>query len=532
MLSILTIVIWLASAVALSADEGQSLPAGQFVNPIGEGADPWVIRDTEHQRYLWCFSEGNRGIAIHTSTSLASTGEKHIVWRTPERGSFSREIWAPELHLLDGHWHIYFAASDGRNENHLTWVLRSRTADPLGEYELHGPLRTGDGPNRDAPNIWAIDMTVLHFNNRRYAIWSGWDAPGTDQQYLYIAEMASPVELRGPRVRLCNNADYVWERVEPGPEHRGLHEGPQVLPAPGRVLLTYSCAASWLPTYKLGLLELTGTDPLNPQHWQKRDRPFFESTEQTYGVGHSCFVESPDGSELWHVFHAKRDRRPGWRRSVFIQPLNFDERGEPQPGTPIAAGIPQPLPAGTPDVTANDATAGYTIYAHHQYYELDDSKIRLGLEPRHPINEYRSGEKAILEQTVADNAEASVTIDFQGLANARDAGLLFRCTAPSVGYDAQRGYFAGLIPRTQLLILGRTDGTRWQELARQPTAIDVREPQQLRVQFVGDRIEVWHNELRCLDHRDATWTTGRVGLRVVDTDAVFSELHVQAVTAQ
>ena len=41
-----------------------SLPPDQFVNPIGEGADPWVIRDPNHERYLWCFSDGNRGIAI------------------------------------------------------------------------------------------------------------------------------------------------------------------------------------------------------------------------------------------------------------------------------------------------------------------------------------------------------------------------------------------------------------------------------------------------------------------------------------
>lgn len=473
MLKMLFVTAWLTVGTCLPADESESLATGQFVNPIGEGADPWVIRDAENNRYLWCFSEGNRGIAIHTSKSLASTGEKHVVWRAPDSGPFSREIWAPELHLLDGHWHIYFAASDGRNENHLTWVLRSQGADPLGEYDLHGPLRTGDGPDRETPNIWAIDMTVLQVNNRRYAIWSGWDAPGTDQQYLYIAEMASPVALKGPRVRLCNNADYLWERVEPGLEHRGLHEGPQVLPAANQVLLTYSCAASWLPTYKLGLLELTGTDPLNPQHWTKRQQPFFQSTPETYGVGHSCFVKSPDGSEMWHVFHAKRDRRPGWRRSVYIQPMKFDEHGEPQPGAPIQPGQPQPLPAGTPAASSIRSSVDYTIYAHHQYYEKRGDRIRLGMEPRQPINEYRSGEKAILEQSVANDAEASVTIDFQGLANARDAGLLFRCTAPSVGYDAQRGYFAGLIPRTQLVILGRTNGVDWQELARQQTTINV-----------------------------------------------------------
>lgn len=64
----------------------------QFVNPIGEGADPWVVRDPNAERYLWCFPRGNRAICVHTSDSLTSLGEKHIVWEAPESGPYSREV--------------------------------------------------------------------------------------------------------------------------------------------------------------------------------------------------------------------------------------------------------------------------------------------------------------------------------------------------------------------------------------------------------------------------------------------------------
>jgi hypothetical protein len=77
---------------------------------------------------------------------LTSLGRKHIVWRAPDRGPVSREVWAPELHFLDGKWHIYFAASDGKNENHLAYVLVSEDSDPLGKYTLHGPWRRATGP--------------------------------------------------------------------------------------------------------------------------------------------------------------------------------------------------------------------------------------------------------------------------------------------------------------------------------------------------------------------------------------------------
>jgi len=83
------------------------------------------------------------------------------VWEAPESGPYSREVWAPELHWTQDRWHIYFAASDGQNRNHLAYVLRSKSQNPLEEYELYGPLATGAGPDGRSPNIWAIDMKLL-----------------------------------------------------------------------------------------------------------------------------------------------------------------------------------------------------------------------------------------------------------------------------------------------------------------------------------------------------------------------------------
>jgi GH43 family beta-xylosidase len=314
-----------------------------------------VVRDAAGGRYLWCQSEDDRGIAVWTSSGLTGMGEQHVVWRAPDTGPVSRQVWAPELHCLDGRWHIYFAASDGRNEQHLAYVLRARTDDPLGPYDLHGPLATGDGPDGRSPHVWAIDMTVLEQQDRRYAIWSGWDRPGSDQQFLYIAQMRSPVELAGSRVRLCANDDHPWERTEPAPAGRGLNEGPQVLRGGDRLFVVYSCAASWLPSYRLGLLELVGTDPLQPGHWRKHAQPVFTGTERTFGVGHSCFVPSPDGHEWWHVYHAKRTREPGWPRDMMLQPFRFDAAGFPQFGEPIARGQPLPAPSGEPAGTQRPA---------------------------------------------------------------------------------------------------------------------------------------------------------------------------------
>lgn len=516
-----------------------------FVNPIGEGADPWVVRDPNADRYLWCFSEGNRGIAVHTSRCLTSLGQKHVVWRAPDRGPISREVWAPELHFLDGRWHIYFAASDGRNENHLAYVLRSKTKDPLGSYECHGPFATGEGADGRSPNIWAIDMTVLEHDGKRYALWSGWDAPGTDRQFLYIAPMASPIKLAGPRVRICANDDHPWEYTELNEKGRGLNEAPQVLKVGGNIFVMCSCGASWLPTYKLGMLSLWGKkNPLDPESWGKTG-PVFAGTDVTYGVGHSCFVKSPDQSEWWHVFHAKRDKRPGWRRAVFVQPMHITTRhthtsgpGWPIFGRPVAPGqvlkkpsavsTSVPLPMDKMPVRrslkAMQIDPDWDYYGHQQFIKPSREGLHIGCRPEAPVNDYRSGEKVVLADWLWADYSVAVTIDFLGNAQARDAGILFRTSGASVGYDAQRGYFAGLIPKTNLVILGKTDGRNWTELARAPWTVDPARLQRLKVTVLGSRIQINVNNKSALQHEDAAYAGGALGLRVVDTHAVFSDL--------
>ncbi len=350
---LLTGVLLLGGHLTASAAE-----PGQFTNPLREGADPWVIRDEAGQRWLWCTAPNAERIVIRTTPTLTASGTEHEVWLPAATGPASAQIWAPELHFLAGHWYLYFAASDGRNETHRAFVLSADSADPIGTWTLHGPLATGAKPDGNSPPIWAIDMTILDQGGVRYAVWSGWDTPDSDRQFLYIAKMATPLTLTGPRVRICGNDDYLWERTEETAESRGLNEGPQVLQHAGRTFLLYSCGAAWLPTYKLGLLELTGRDPLDPASWRKHPHPVFQSTAQTLGVGHSCFVNPtplphptanlrpppPASSPWWHIYHAKRDRAPGWPRDVFLQPFHFDPTGFPDFGQPLAPGSHLPIP--------------------------------------------------------------------------------------------------------------------------------------------------------------------------------------------
>ena len=523
--------------VAAAQHADRPLEDGWFVNPIAEGADPHVTRDGD--RYLWCQSAADSGVAVWVSDRPTSLGRKHLVWEAPATGPWSQQVWAPELHHLDGRWYVYLAASDGRNENHLAYVLASEGDDPLGPYSLHGPLNTGDGRGGTNDNAWAIDMTVLEHGGRRYAVWSGWPDAATPVQHLYIAEMATPTSLAGRRVLLSSPYDHPWERIREE-EVRGINEAPQALARGGRTFLVYSCGSALLPSYKLGLLKLVGRDPLDPDAWRKRPEPLFTGTETTFGVGHGSFVLSPDGSQWWHCYHAKIVPQRNFKRVLHVQPMSWSSDGEPVLGGPVAAGVPLRQPAGTPRASWSGAAswtfgseaddwAAFDYHGHQQYVVLDDDGLHLGRPPERPVNAYRSGEKL----TLRDGAYTDVRVeaDFSVVDGARAVGVLVRVTAPAVGAHAQRGYFAGWVPGRGRLVLRRSDGRETTDLASAAVPAARGAAQRLVVEARGSSLTVFLQSApdRRLVVEDDRYGYGSIGLRVVDTHAVCTALSVEAV---
>jgi GH43 family beta-xylosidase len=509
--------------------------AGQpqfFANPICEQADPWIVQEQGH--YYACFSEGNLGISVHESGRLTVIGPKHVVWTAPSEGPASAEVWAPELHRIGGKWYIYFAASDGQNKNHRAWVLESAGDSAFGPYTLHGPLYTGDDRAMASDNRWAIDMTVFERNHRLYAIWSGWK-DDQDVQYLYIAPMKDPVTIAAPRVRLCANNDFDWERVDESPGSRGLNEAPEVLQHEGRTFVTYSCSGSWQPSYKIGLLELKpGSDPLDPRNWTKHSKPAFQATFSTFGVGHNSFVKSPDGTEDWLIYHAKMYRANGWQRAVFVQRYGWDANGLPDFGKPVAAGQLLAAPSGETAPAIADARyfkfdgpddlQDWSYFGHHQMIFVEGGMLHLGKARGAPVNQFSSGEKVIFNGGQWKNFILTAKI-----ANPRQhgqAGLLFRVNTPFLGYSGQKGYFTGINFDTRTLQLGYTDGKYWHRLASAPLSGPPAAEYEFKVIARNNQLEVRCNNEPPLRAQDAAFASGTIGLRVVDAHAAFAGVQI------
>ena len=291
-------------------------------NPICAGADPWVIH--HDGQFILCQSQHN-GVAIRRAANLAGLAKAtpEPLWKAPETGPFSKEIWAPELHYHEGRWYIYVAADDGDNANHRMIVLRSESL--RGPYALVGKLAL-------TPDRWAIDGTLLvHPKTKRlYFLWSGWEGAENVAQHLYICPMADPVTPSGERVRI-SSPELEWEKNGSGGPGKlpTINEGPQVLTRNGTVHVIYSAAGSWCDDYCLGRLTLApGGDPLEASAWKKHPTPVFAKTESVFGPGHCSFV----GETI--VYHSARHSGSGWDRVIRAQPFTW--KGDtPEFGKPL-----------------------------------------------------------------------------------------------------------------------------------------------------------------------------------------------------
>lgn len=304
-------------------------------NLLGAGQDPWVIHTNSY--YYYCSSE-NGSITLRKSQKLGEITDKvaQAVFTPPAGTEYSKNLWAPELHWLEGKWYIYFAADDGDNSNHRMYVLEggSDPNDPLnGAYKLKGKIT-------DSTDKWAIDGTIVTYKGKNYFCWSGWKGIVNVAQYLYIAPMSNPWTISGERVEI-SQPEYLWE-LNGNPQ---INEGPQALYKDGVTHIIYSASGSWTDDYCLGQLTLTGDNILDKASWTKKDEPVFKKTDYVFGPGHASFVKSPDGKEDWIVYHAARAKGSGWDRNIRIQKFTWNGT-EPYFGEPIAPNTEIPAPSG------------------------------------------------------------------------------------------------------------------------------------------------------------------------------------------
>lgn len=300
-----------------------------FTNPLfaNKGADPWVAY--KDGVYYFTYTQGG-GITLYATAKMSQLGssEPVEVWRPPAGTNYSKDLWAPELHYIDGKWYVYFAADNGQDINHRMYVIENSSEDPMEKtWVFKGELQ-------EPSNNWAIDGTPLEYNGQLYFIWSGKTGSGSTQS-LYIAKMSNPYTLEGERIAI-STPEYSWEK-----NGSPINEGPEILKnKEGSVFLIYSGSGFWTDDYCLGMLTLrAGGDPMNPSDWIKNSQPVFKSDAASgaYAPGHNGFFKSRDGSQHWIIYHARSLPNGGSTnyRNPRIQQFTWNADGTPNFGNPV-----------------------------------------------------------------------------------------------------------------------------------------------------------------------------------------------------
>jgi GH43 family beta-xylosidase len=349
LLCVLTLLLTLvATTQPASAAEGRP-----YTNPLKsfKGADPWLQYHDGNYYLITTTFTGILGIRKSPTLAGLATAPNVQVW-SDTTSTRNTNIWAPEMHLFNGHWYVYYSAGQSGAaccDSQRTHVLESAGTDPMGPYTYKGSL-TGSNLT---PGGWLIDASVLQANDKLYLVGSGFINGST--QSLVIAPLSNPYTLASSTFTIISSPTLDWER-----SGNPVNEGPEPLYRGGRTFLTYSASSCQTADYKLGQLELTGSDPLNPASWTKKQTPVFQRSDanSVYGPGHNGFFTSPDGTENWIVYHANSASNGGCGngRTTRAQKFTWNADGTPNFGTPVALGTTLPGPSGETAATPTSYT--------------------------------------------------------------------------------------------------------------------------------------------------------------------------------
>lgn len=315
------------------------LEPATFLNPIVEkAADPWVLRHT-NGCYYYMSTKGSylELTKSATLTGLAS-GRKKTIWSPEPGGRYSYNLWAPEIHRLNGRWYIYYTANyGGGDESRRVCVLENEEDDPLeGQWVWKGALQTP---------VPGLDGTVMCLRGELYFLYAGYGHFPDYGSAIYIMAMSNPWTLEGEH-QLLTAPTLSWEKQG----GMAINEGPVILQRNGRVYLVYSASTTWSEDYALGMLTMSETsDPLKSLSWEKSMQPVFRKSAENgiYATGHNSFTRSPDDREDWIVYHALPAAGADVSlRATRIQKFGWNPDGTPDFGIPHSDSEPLAVPSG------------------------------------------------------------------------------------------------------------------------------------------------------------------------------------------
>lgn len=336
-----TLLLSLAITIASCKDSGKSskqddnsdsqptTPAKTYTNPVKTVdhaniyvSDPFVYKYNGIY-YLTGTSDipNGMGFAYYESKDMITWTYKGALYQKPENHIGTSAFWAPEVKLYKGKFYMTYSCYISKHELALTCLAVSDTPN---------------GPFKDLYTPWldlgysAIDANIfVDDDGTPYVYYSkNWTSDGIGQGELYAAKLKKDLSgLDGDPI-FVSKASQDWEKVKW--DVNRCNEGSFVFKKGDTYYMTYSANDTGYEHYGVGVS--TAKNPLGP--WVKYEDNPLMTTDLSKGVsspGHNSIVESPDGKNLYIVYHRHEDpncKKPNWTRIVCIDKLYFDKDGK------------------------------------------------------------------------------------------------------------------------------------------------------------------------------------------------------------
>lgn len=266
-------------------------PFNNPIIPIKNSPDPGVIFHGGFYYVVTTAGGSDPGkFPIHKSADLQHWELVSYVFpkgHFPKWANPSSAFWAPELHVVNGKFRVYFTAREPQTN---ILCIGVGSADVIT-----GPYKDRGTPLIKNHTVGSIDATVMAAGSDYYLVWKD-DGNGNSPPiptWIWAQKLtADGLEVTGGKTQLIRNT-LAWEA--------NLVEGPWVINRNGYYYLFYSGHSYCDKTYAVGVAR--SQNPLGP--YEKRGDPILKTGGQWSGPGHCSVIEdNKNPGQMVMVYHA------------------------------------------------------------------------------------------------------------------------------------------------------------------------------------------------------------------------------------
>lgn len=167
----------------------------------------------------------------------------------------------------------------------------------------------------------------------------------------------------------------------------------------------------------------------------------------------------------------------------------------------------------------NDGNSvGWTTYGGTWAVESGEYSVEAGWGP-----------KAVANGTNFANFTLEADVNASSIASGANGGLIFRVSNPSTGYDTYNGYYVGLYPADDQVVLGKANGS-WIPLTSTAIAIDPNVSYHVKIVAQGSSIKVYVADMvnPKITYTDSSYASGMIGVRSWNTHVHYDNIKVIA----